>query len=106
MQQVMTLLQFQRATRDGDWLLHLGSLEKLCVYFFAYNRLDYAQNIPEYIARMQDMETKYPDIWHEFVNNRGFTVNTSNAVPFTRIAVDQAMEHLNMEHQTDISCSN
>ena len=52
MRQVISLLQFQRATRQGDWLLHLASLESLCMYFFAYNRHDYAQNIPEYIARI------------------------------------------------------
>ena len=93
MDQVMVLLQFQRAKREGNWFLYLAALEKLCVYFFAYNRLDYAQNIPEYIARMHDMKTTDPDIWQEFVNSE-FTVNTSNAVPFTRIGVDQAMEHL------------
>jgi len=67
---------FQRATREGNWFLYLAALEKLCVYFFAYNRLDYAQNIPEYIACMHDMKTTDPDIWQEFVNGE-FTVNTS-----------------------------
>jgi len=52
MRQVLTLLQFRKATRKGDWFLYLASLEKLSVYFFAYNRLDYAQNIPEFVARM------------------------------------------------------
>ena len=94
MNQVMVLLQFQRATREGNWFLNLAAPEKLCVYFFAYNRLDYAQNIPEYIARMHELESIDPDIWQEFVNGE-FTVNTSNEVPFTRIGVDQAMEHLN-----------
>ena len=94
MKQVMVLLQFQRATREGNWFLYFSALEKLCVYFFAYNRLDYPQNIPEYTARMHEMATTDPDIWQEFANG-DFTVNTSNTVPFTRIAVDQAMEHLN-----------
>ena len=49
--QVMVLLQFQRATEEGNWFLYFASLEKLLVYFFMYNRLDYGQNIPEYIAR-------------------------------------------------------
>lgn len=94
MRQVMTLLQFQRATREGNWFLYLSSLEHLCVYFFAFDRLDYAQNMPEYIARMQDLESTEPEIWQEFVNG-DFTVNSSNTVPFTRIGVDHAMEHLN-----------
>ena len=45
MRQFISLLQFQRATRQSDWLLHLASLESLCVYFFAYNRNDYAQSL-------------------------------------------------------------
>ena len=94
MRQVMILMQFQRATHDGDWYLYLASLKKLGVYFFAYNRLDYAQNIPEYIARMHELETTDADIWQDFLNGN-FTVNTSNTVPFTRIGIDQAQEHLN-----------
>jgi len=32
--------------------------------------------------------------WEEFLRGN-FSVDTSNNVPFTRIGVDQAMEHLN-----------
>ena len=67
MRQVMVLLQFQRATREGNWFLYLGALEKLCIYFFAYNRLDYAQNISEYIARMHSLENGDRDTWEEFL---------------------------------------
>jgi len=77
MKQVTVLLQFQRATHESNWFLYLAALEKLCVYFFAYNRLDYAQNIPEYIARMHELKNTDPDIWQEFVNG-DFSVNTSN----------------------------
>jgi len=93
MKQVTVLLQFQHATRKGNGFLYLAALEKLCVYFFAYNRLDFAQNIPEYIARMHELKNTDPDIWQEFVNG-DFSVNTSNNVPFKRVGVDQAMEHL------------
>ena len=94
MRQVMTLLQFQRATRQGDWFLHLSSLEKLCVYFFAYDRLSYAQHIPEYVARMYQLQSTDPEIWLEFVS-QDFTVNTSNQIPFTRLGMDLAQEHSN-----------
>ena len=46
MQQVQNMLQFRRSTRLGLWNLHLASLEDMCVWFFAYNRLDYATHIP------------------------------------------------------------
>ena len=94
MRQVMTLLQFQRAIREGIWHLYLASLEHLCKYFFAYASLDYAQNIPEFIARMDAINTSDPELWQSF-NNGEFALNTSNRISFTRIGVDQAMEHLN-----------
>ncbi len=90
----MTLLQFQRATRQGDWLLHLSSLEKLCAYFFVYNRHDYAQHIPEYVARMYELQTTDPQTWSFFASG-GFTVNTSNQIPFTRLGLDHAQEQQN-----------
>ena len=62
MRQVMTLLQFQRAIREGNWHLYLESLEHLCKYFFAYATLDYAQNIPEFIARMDAIKISDPEL--------------------------------------------
>lgn len=100
MHEVMALLQFLCATRSGNWLLYLASLEKLCVYFFAYNRLDYVQNMPEYIARMHAMKTKDPSGWQSFMSG-DFTVNTCNSIPFTRLGIDQAMEHLNKSTKGD-----
>jgi hypothetical protein len=72
----------------------LTSLEKLCVYFFAYDRLDYAQNIPEYVARMYGLQTTDPEIWDQFLSQE-FTVNTSSQIPFTRLGIDQSQEHGN-----------
>ena len=56
------LLQLIRASRKGSWLLHLASLEKVCPYFFAHNRLKYALHVPEYIARMYKLQGSDPDI--------------------------------------------
>lgn len=97
MKQVMILLQFIRATRLHDWKLHLASLEKLCVYFMAYDRLDYAQNIPEYLAHMQDLKVKHPEIWKDFED--GFFTVKSNRNPFSAIGVDHAQEHVNKIHK-------
>lgn len=94
MRQVMALLQFQCGNHEGNWLLYLGALEKLCIYFFPYNRLDYAQNIPEYIARMHKLESADPETWDEFLR-ANFTVSISNNEPFTRTGLDHAMEHPN-----------
>lgn len=91
---VTVLLQFQHALREGNRFLYLGALDKLRTYFFAYNRLDYAQNILEYTVRMHHLETTDPETWDELASGN-FTVNTSNSVPYTHTGIDQAMEHLN-----------
>ena len=95
--QVTALLQFLRSTRQQNWILYLASLEQICIWFFAYNRLDYAQNIPEYKAHMHQMQQSNPDVWHEFENGV-FTVNT-NPVPFTAIGVGQAQKHVIKVHK-------
>lgn len=99
MQQVENLLLFQRSTRRGMWDVQLASLENMCVWFFAYNRMDYAMHIPEYIACMYSLKDTHPDIWEEFVNG-GFVVQKSG-VNFTAIGVDQAQEHVNKTHKAD-----
>lgn len=50
------LLQFLRSTHDAKLELHLSSLEEMCTWCFAYNRLVYAMHIPEYLARMHSMK--------------------------------------------------
>ena len=61
---VFSLLQFIRATREGSWLLHMASLEKVCPNY----RLKYAMHVPEYIARMYKLQKSDPDI-RDFLMN-------------------------------------
>lgn len=84
-------------TREHNWPLHLASLEEMCVYFFAYNRHDYAQNIPDHIAQMYQLETSHP--WNDLQSGQ-FVINT-NRIAFTSIGPDQAQEHLNKIHKGD-----
>ena len=60
---VEILLQFSNATRCGLWHLHLVSLEWLCHFFFRHNRLESAQYIPEYIAKMYNLKKTDPEVW-------------------------------------------
>lgn len=99
MRQVSITLAFLRGIRERDLPLQLASLERLCAWFFAFNRLDYAQNIPEYIARMQNFKQNFPEIWRE-IERSGLTIQT-NDVPFTAIGIDQAQEHVNKHHKSD-----
>ena len=59
---VMCILMFIRASREGDWNLHLESLKALAKYFFPHDRLNYARMVPLYLAQMHRLKIDDPDI--------------------------------------------
>ena len=67
MKQFETILQFVRATRQRDLLLHIQSLESLTKYFFTHGHLNYAYLLPLYISTMQQTEQQHPQICPEFM---------------------------------------
>ncbi|MES9884823.1 MAG: hypothetical protein ABW185_28590 [Sedimenticola sp.] len=93
MRQTLSLLAFHRSVKDSQFFLYLASLEELATYFFAYNRLDYAQHILEFTARAYDTRTADPELWLRLC--AGEFVFSNNNVPFTSIGLDQAQEHQN-----------
>ena len=78
MDEVLLLLAFHRSIKTPYLFLYLVSIEQLATYFFACNRLDYAQNMLEFT-------------WNRLVNG-AFAV-TKHKIPFTSIGLDQAQEH-------------
>ena len=80
---------FIRATRVGDWTLHLESLTALCKYCFAHDRINYVL----YLTQMKQLESTDPDIHAEFMAGN-FCVN-KNEVPFCAIGPDHGIEHVN-----------
>ena len=93
--QFETILQFVRATRQRDILLHMQSLEALIKYFFAHDHLNYARLLPLYISTMQETEKQHPEIWAEFV--KGNFCVTKGVVGFTSIGPDHGIEQENRE---------
>lgn len=83
---VVCILMFVRATREGDWNLHLESLKTK--YFFAHDRLNYARLAPLYLAQMQKIEVDDPDMQGNFCIKK-------NEIPFCAIGPDHAIEHVN-----------
>ena len=93
MEQVLMIFTYIRATRNGQWTLHLHAAEGLCKYFFAHDKLKYARMVPLYLAEMHSLEESDPDIWMEF-NTGNFVVNKSS-IPFCAIGADHGVEHVN-----------
>ena len=66
MAMVSCLLQFLKAERTGDWKLHLSSIAAMLPHFFSMDRQNYARYLPVYLADMQQLELKHPDVYNEF----------------------------------------
>ena len=91
MDMVEILLGLIRASREGDWMLHLASVRAMIPWCFAYDRLNYARYLPYYYAQMSQLPTTHPDVQAEFMQG-GFSVQLGSNNPFGRIPVDQTIE--------------
>ena len=100
MDMVEILLGLIRASREGDWMLHLASLRAMIPWCFAYDRLNYARYLPYNYAQMYQLPTTNPDVHAEFMQG-GFSVQLGSNNPFGRIPVDQTIEEtVNKDTQT------
>ena len=88
---VQCLLLFLRATREGDWKLHLAFLRQILPWFFAYDRVNYARYLPAYISEMDNLSITHPVICDSFLAG-DFVVQRQDRYGFAQIACDMAIE--------------
>ena len=93
MRMMKNLFLFIRASREGQWKLHLASLHFFSALFFAHDQLNYARLTPVYLKEMLTLNSEDRDTWN-FFEAGNFSVN-KNSVPFCAIGVDHAMEQEN-----------
>ena len=93
MKQFECILRHIRASRQGEWQLHLAAQEELCKYFFAHDHLHYARLSPLYCAEMRKLETSDPATW-KALEDGDFCV-TKSSIPFCSIGPDHGIEHEN-----------
>ncbi len=80
------LFNFLRASRTGDWGLHLASVRSMLPLCFAYDATNYARYMSVYYQDMTTLNEEHPDA-HEFLQHGGFSVQMSASNPFGRIPV-------------------
>jgi len=90
---VRAILTFIKATRQGNWDLHLAALESLTKYFFALDKLKCARMVHLYLSEMKELEDTDEDVLKEFKS--GNLVFNKNEVPFCVIGPDHGIEHEN-----------
>jgi hypothetical protein len=97
---VELLLLFVRATRDGQWELHLAALDGMLPWFFAYDRINYARYLPAYFAEMKKLELTHPSVFESFING-DFSAQRQDRYAFSQVACDQLIEQtMNRDSKT------
>ena len=87
---VTILLTFIRATREGDWDLHLECIKEMLPWFFAYDHINYARYLPVYLIHMLALPETHPEA-HQMLAGGDFGVQrTSHG--FSQVPVDQTIE--------------
>lgn len=94
------MLGLLRAAREGDWMLHVASIQAMIPWCFAYDKLNYARFLPYYFATMSRLPVDHPEVYQHFMQG-GFSVQLGGENPFGRIPVDQTIEEtVNRDTQT------
>ena len=97
---VEIILGLLRASREGNWPLHLSSIRAMIPWCFAYDRLNYARYLSAYLSQMSHLEEEHPEV-HNHLMSGGFSVQVGEDNPFGRIPIDQACEEtINKDTQT------
>ena len=71
---VSLLLTFIRATREGNWPLHLECIREMLPCYFAYDHVNYARYLPVYLMHMIQLPETHPEA-QMMLENGGGTVN-------------------------------
>ena len=94
------LLDFLRASREGDWNLHILSINELIPWCFAYNRSNYARYLPWYLLQMLNLPNSHPEL-NNYLLDGGFSTQIGSDNPFGCIPMDQTIEEtVNKDTQT------
>ena len=84
------LLNLIRASREGDWSLHLSSIKEFIPWCFAYNRTNYLRYLPWYYKEMKALPRTHPDIQYYLESGR-FSCQIDSANTFGKIPMDQTI---------------
>ena len=94
------MLNILRASREGNWDLHLSAIHDMIPWCFAYDKHNYARYLSTYYNDMTTLSQEHPDAF-EHLRNGGFSVQIGPDNPFGRIPVDQTIEEtINKDTQT------
>ena len=88
---IILLLDFLRATREGNWSLHLQSIKEMIPWFYAYDHINYSRYLPVYLLHMISLPSTHPEA-HKMMEHGDFGVQKTTDHGFAQVPVDQTIE--------------
>ena len=91
LEMVATLLCLIRATREGNWELHLECIKAVLPWFFAYDHTNYVRYLPVYLVHMLEPPDTHPEAY-SMLSQGDFGVQRTTSHGFSQLPVDQTIE--------------
>ena len=96
---VQILLDYIKSTRNGNWDLHLSSMERMLPWFHAYDRVNYARHFTYCWAALNNLAETNPKMYAEFQEGNFAVKRTSGS--FNMFPPDQVFEQtINKEQKS------
>ena len=89
---VQILLDYIKSTRNGNWDLHLSSMERMLPWFHAYDRVNYARHFTYCWAALNNLAETNPKMYAEFQEGNFAVRRTSGS--FNMLSADQVIEQI------------
>lgn len=89
----MSLFQFVKACRSGDFALYCETLDLLMPFVAVMDHLHYARNLPVHLRDMASLKACHPALFNEFSCGRFVGQKTRRF--FSMLPLDQMHEQLN-----------
>lgn len=97
---IEVLLALVRASREGNWSLHLAAIRNIIPWVFAYDKYNYSKYLSVYYCQMTRLDDTHPEV-HRHMLQGGFSVQLGSSNTFGRVPVDQTIEETaNKDTQT------
>ena len=87
---VQILLDYIKSTRNGNWDLHLSSMERMLPWFHAYDRVNYARHFTYCWAALNNLAETNPKMYAEFQEGNFVVKRTSGSLDM--LPPDQVIE--------------
>ena len=80
---VCLLLKFIRATREGNWSLHLSCIHDVLLWVTAYDSINYSRYLPIYWCQINTLSETHPQAQH-YLHAGEFAVQRTQHVSFSQ----------------------